>query len=299
MATQHTTNNHSKPLGHFFTMMERSRIASIGQTRHKTETYSAAPPTSQPAAAAFALLAVCRTCPFCSIAGTLDWALAPGDEFDLTVLPDPSMIVVVSTAEPAHALGIVKGAYSATLRDTGFVYGLKFKPGGFHPFCKDVRVASFAGGRIPLAEILPGARHAVLDELVRKRNGLGIHRELEMTLAPLAPRSIAADNRVPLAVCARIVEDAGIRTVTRAADSVGMSVRALQRIFRDYVGVGPKWVIRRCRLQEAAARLEAGAFTAGEWADFALGLGYCDQSHLIREFKQMTGYAPAPFVKTI
>jgi len=235
--------------------------------------------------------------PFCSIAWTLDWTLAPSEEFELPVLPDPSVILVLSSVEPAHVLGIVKGAFPVTLRGSGFVYGLKFKPGGFKPFCRTRTLASLAGGRIPLEEILPGAQRAVLNELVRQRDGVGIHGELQTALALLAPGGISAENRIALDVAALIAEDAGLRTVKCAADSAGLSVRARQRIFRDYVGVGPKWMIRRCRLQEAAARLKDGDFTASGWASFALSLGYCDQSHFIREFKRMTGYAPVQFIQ--
>jgi len=32
---------------------------------------------------------------------------------------------------------------------------------------------------------------------------------------------------------------------------------------------------------------------AGDLADIALGAGYCDQSHLIRDFREFSGFSPA------
>lgn len=66
---------------------------------------------------------------------------------------------------------------------------------------------------------------------------------------------------------ARIVD--GIRddpTVTRVdavAQRYGIGVRRLQRLFTNYVGIGPKWVIR-C-LHEAAGRAVSGAPV--DWAE--------------------------------
>jgi AraC-like DNA-binding protein len=86
-------------------------------------------------------------------------------------------------------------------------------------------------------------------------------------------------------------ENSKILTVQDAAEASGVSVRTLQRLFRHYVGVTPKWLIRRYRLKEAAARIEAGEHE--NWADLARKLGYYDQSHLINDFRRMLGQTPA------
>ena len=70
----------------------------------------------------------------------------------------------------------------------------------------------------------------------------------------------------------------------------GVSVRTVQRLFSEYVGVGPKWVLQRYRLHEALAQLHAGADT--DWARFALGLGYYDQAHFVRDFRALVGRTP-------
>jgi AraC-like DNA-binding protein len=81
--------------------------------------------------------------------------------------------------------------------------------------------------------------------------------------------------------------------VADIADAHGISVRTAQRLFSEYVGVGPKWVLQRYRLHEALAQLHAGPDT--DWARFALGLGYYDQAHFVRDFRALVGRTPAQY----
>jgi AraC-like DNA-binding protein len=69
-----------------------------------------------------------------------------------------------------------------------------------------------------------------------------------------------------------------------------MSVRNLQRAFADYVGAGPKWVIQRCQLQDAAAH--AAAAESVDWSNLAVELGFADQAHLTRAFTATVGTPP-------
>ncbi len=76
-----------------------------------------------------------------------------------------------------------------------------------------------------------------------------------------------------------------------------MNTRALQRLFSRYVGVSPKWMIKRYRLHEAIERVAAGR--AVNWSRLALDLGYFDQTHFIKDFKALVGRTPADYEKTI
>ena len=72
-------------------------------------------------------------------------------------------------------------------------------------------------------------------------------------------------------------------------------VRALQRMFVEYVGVGPKWCIRRFRIAEATSRLAAGV--AVDWAALAVELGYADQAHFSRDFTAILGEPPTKYAQ--
>jgi AraC-like DNA-binding protein len=70
-------------------------------------------------------------------------------------------------------------------------------------------------------------------------------------------------------------------------------IRKLQRLFRRYVGVGPKWVLRRYRLHDGAELLARGEVS--ELAELSLALGYFDQAHFSHEFKEQIGLTPAEY----
>ena len=86
------------------------------------------------------------------------------------------------------------------------------------------------------------------------------------------------------------------RGLTRAEDLAArgtMSLRSLQRLFTDYVGIGPKWVIMRFRILDAAAAAHDGEPV--DWATLAVELGFTDQAHLTRAFTSVVGTPPATY----
>ncbi len=112
-------------------------------------------------------------------------------------------------------------------------------------------------------------------------------------LARLPPPDAKA--QLARSLVARILEDRTLtqaKAVTRAA---GLSLRSLQRLFNDYVGVSPKWVIQHYRLHDAMEVLE-GAHPV-DLPALALSLGFCDQAHFIRVFKAFLGQTPTEYLR--
>jgi len=73
---------------------------------------------------------------------------------------------------------------------------------------------------------------------------------------------------------------------------LGWSRRRLAARFRDEVGLAPKTAARLLRLERAAELAAAGV----EWVQVASACGYYDQSHLVNEFRQITGATPTQFL---
>jgi AraC-like DNA-binding protein len=74
-----------------------------------------------------------------------------------------------------------------------------------------------------------------------------------------------------------------------------MSTRSLQRLFAGYVGLSPKAVLARYRLQDAAATIDAGG--VGDLAGLAASLGWFDQAHFSRDFRAVTGTTPSAYLR--
>ena len=85
------------------------------------------------------------------------------------------------------------------------------------------------------------------------------------------------------------LQDPSVTRVDDLADRCGLSVRGLQRLLRQYVGVGPKWMVARRRLHDAVATLDEGY--DGSLADLAATAGWYDQNQFARDFAALVGSA--------
>ncbi|MDV2476372.1 helix-turn-helix domain-containing protein [Rhodococcus zopfii] len=90
-----------------------------------------------------------------------------------------------------------------------------------------------------------------------------------------------------------IATDLALTRVEHLAQTLGISVRSVQRLARRYVGVTPLAMIRRYRLQEAAQRVrDDPAIPIGQ---VAAELGYADQAHLCADFRRVLGFNPSTY----
>ena len=90
---------------------------------------------------------------------------------------------------------------------------------------------------------------------------------------------------------ARIENSAGNVSIRALAKALGWSERRLQRTFTEHVGVAPKVFARLVRFDALMTRVHT--HPEERWADQALELGFSDQSHLVREVRQLSGVTPS------
>ncbi|MBG0821107.1 AraC family transcriptional regulator [Planomonospora sp. ID91781] len=187
--------------------------------------------------------------------------------------------------------GVIRGGFSYTMRGSGRVLGARFRPGGFRPFLGGP-VSELTGHFTEIGEMYGTAGAALAEQVLaepRPRSAVAL------TEAFLLGRGPERDPLVEevAALVATAESDVSVTRVDELAAGSGRSVRSLQRLFRDYVGVGPKWVIRRFRLHEAAERVREGLGLAA----LAAELGYTDQAHLTRDFTAAVGMPPAAYAR--
>jgi AraC-like DNA-binding protein len=205
-------------------------------------------------------------------------------------LPHPN-IHVIFEKDSSVVSGVQSRKFRRLLEGRSQVFGIKFKPGGFRPFLKS-SVSALADSAVPANRIFGKAVDALTTILASSR------KESEKVSAANAffrARLPEPDDTILLAgqLVARILAEPRIKTVNDLASRTGISKRSLQRLFNDYVGASPKWVIRRYRLHELMEKFDSCA--QPDWAQLALDLGYFDQAHLINDFKSIVGYTPTQF----
>jgi AraC-like DNA-binding protein len=220
------------------------------------------------------------------------WDLRGAQSFMPETLPHPN-VQMVFEAGAASIAGVHTGRFKTELKDKGWVFGVKFRPGAFRPYYGR-SIASLRDRSVPIDEVF-GADGAAL---ARKVSGISgdvgkasvVERFLKERMAPADPNVERVSRIVD-----DIAEDRAIVSVDQLVEKWRLGKRALQQQFNTYVGVGPKWVINRYRLHEAIERLHAGAELS--FTELALELGYFDQAHFIRDFRTLVGCPPAAYTR--
>ncbi|MFD0348786.1 helix-turn-helix domain-containing protein [Kitasatospora aburaviensis] len=178
----------------------------------------------------------------------------------------------------------------------GHALGVRFRPGGFRAFTGRP-VAELADRSLPAADFF-GPEADRLNERVRRAgpDAAALTAAVDAFLLARLPAPDPAVERqagTAAAVVRRIADGPDLHRVDRLAAEFGLTVRQLQRLFAEYVGAPPKWVLRRARLHEAAERADRGATV--DWAALAADLGYADQAHFTRDFTAAVGMPPARY----
>lgn len=223
---------------------------------------------------------------------TVAWDLRGRPPHPVATLPHPSVHLVFEKDDRGGVAGPARARFSRVLENEGHVFAVKFRPGGFHPFAGGP-VSRFADRVVPVIDVF-GAAGAELERSVLAADSSAERiRLVESYLRGLQPKP---DPNVARAaeLVAGVAREPGIVKVQDLVARSGLGLRTLQRLFGEYVGVGPKWVIQRYRLHEAAERLAAGPV---DQSALALEVGYSDQAHFIRDFKAMVGVTPAVYAR--
>jgi len=219
------------------------------------------------------------------------WSLPPGAVVRQDVLEYPTTNLVVEPGSSA-LFRAHRGLSSRTLEGSGWAFGVLLKPGV---------ARSWVGASLRSAPaVLPLARlraegseamaGAVRERMLRDDDG-GATAAFESWLDGLPDPD--HDARLVESIVSAVESDRGLLRVEQLAERFGLNVRHLQRLVAGHIGFGPKWLIQRYRLQEAAAALRSPQPPA--LAELAAELGYADQAHFSREFKAVVGTTPGTY----
>lgn len=110
-----------------------------------------------------------------------------------------------------------------------------------------------------------------------------------------AAASRHADPQVSVVV-RQIMATRGAASVEDIAESAGVQLRTLQRRFLRQVGVSPKRLARIVRFHHVCL---AWRRDPASLARVAADCGYCDESHLVRDFRAFVGEPPASFLRSL
>ncbi|GAA4306449.1 helix-turn-helix domain-containing protein [Actinomadura luteofluorescens] len=236
--------------------------------------------------------------PFVANFWVLRWDLRGRPPHRQRVLTRPSVHLTFTSyltagTTRARIAGVVRDGFVEEIHGEGRVVGAAFRPGGFRPFM-DAPVSTLTGRFPGVDDVFGGEGLTLAEEVFAIADASEAVGRLAAFLSGLRPEPDPAAAKAA-AVVERIAARPGLVRVGELAEAVGLSTRSLQRLFHEYVGIGPKWVIRRFRMQEAAERAASG--TGVDWADLAAELGYADQAHFTRDFTAAVGTPPGRYAR--
>ena len=204
------------------------------------------------------------------------------------VLPDGCMDALfdLSSAQASVVGAMSKATLVHAPRGT-HVFGVRFRPGRASLFV-DAVAAELRDARVPLGRLVGGAAARLTEQILAART----HEDRALVFAAFVhePGSRVRGNDARVDHAARALEQAhGEVSISHLARVVGLSERQLERVFRDRVGVRPKFFARVQRMQRAVRLLSREALSG---AALAAAAGYADEPHLLRDFRALCGTTP-------
>lgn len=103
----------------------------------------------------------------------------------------------------------------------------------------------------------------------------------------------SASAKLAARIARSLLKHGGSLRISELARSESRSVRQMERVFEEHVGLSPKLYSRIERLN-TALQLSQGEPVV-DWSALAVAAGYFDQSHMGRDFRDLAGTTPAGF----
>jgi AraC-like DNA-binding protein len=168
------------------------------------------------------------------------------------------------------------------------VFTIQFQPAGFHqPF--GVPVPEITDRAFDARSVLGGT----IDELERMlADAAGLDERTRIATEFLLGHAPTTLDAVAKVANGFLVEKGALR-IADAAEHADLSVHQFERVFCEQVGIPPKLYARIVRFHAALAAKQES--TDRRWTDVAYEFGYCDQMHMIRDFRNFSGENPTRF----
>jgi len=178
------------------------------------------------------------------------------------------------------------------LENTGYsgMFAIKFQPGALRKLF-GIKMSEITDDVIPInnelmSKMLPIPEIACnADSFDDKVDAIG------KVLIDLAVTSSGKDSKGDIAV-KLILEKKGLITIGEVLDQIHYSERSLERYFKEYIGLSPKFY---CRIIRFAHLFEHVQNHSPNLTSLGYLTGYYDQSHFIKNFKEFTGEDPSKY----
>ncbi|MGE8432567.1 helix-turn-helix domain-containing protein [Chryseobacterium joostei] len=150
---------------------------------------------------------------------------------------------------------------------------------------------------ISVEDVLKNKLQPYQEDLFNKVNPLSVIHSLNIFFTNFLSEEMDPDVHFITAVQQYILQNKGSASSKDLEIFSGYSERHLERKFENYMGMTPKKYSNIIRLHYFLSLMNKGIKDENMTA-LSYHVGYSDQSHMIREFKNNIGLTPRQYVKT-
>ena len=230
------------------------------------------------------------------IAHFYEFVAEPGVGQEAVAIPDGTVDILFCCNEEKHWANICGTVMHphVVLHEEGLYFGVRFLPGVVPANC-DVSMADLVEQEIPLQDVLKD--RDLIDRIIEARNfeeRQNIFMESYLKYYYTDSKEDSS-RKIYRYMIKEIVATAGEASVAAIAEAMAYSERYANKVFKEYSGIAPK---KYCKLVQFQYLLDHLDLSEKE-VNFALlssDLGFYDQSHMIKTFKDYTAYTPQRYV---
>ena len=190
----------------------------------------------------------------------------------------------------AEICGTVLSLKKTHHESNGYYFGVRFQPGKGYPN-KKITLAELVEQEVPFLEVTGDKE--LFERITSSRD---FREQIQIFLEKYLSYHEYSDNKfgnLRELMLREIMRTAGQVKVKDLADKTGYSVRYINRVFTDQLGVPPKVFCKLMRFQYLLNNLND---EVADLVQLATELGYYDQSHMIKDFSECTNTTPSKYL---
>ncbi len=221
----------------------------------------------------------------------VNWQLDSEHTHTQKNLPDPNPHLFFDGTS-LKLLGPVSKVYEYQMKNRGAIVGVKFAIGALAEVI-DLPMTELIDQERQPDDLLQLDSSKVIAQLQQAKNDKQAVEILEASLAHLN-FTLSDKQQFMQQLFHQIKHNDRINTVEQLASELNTSVRNIQRYCKQYIGLSPKWLLRKYRLHQMLEQIEQGNT---DIMSLVARLDYTDQAHLIKDVKQMLGITPRQYIE--
>jgi AraC-like DNA-binding protein len=218
--------------------------------------------------------------------GTIELMFNFGDDYAQIV--DEKKVQV----KGSHIIGIRKQSLLISQTHKQNIFSVRFKPGGSYPFFR-IPAYLFSNTFITIDDLLTTDYTILEDQLANAKSNEA--RVQLMNLFLLAKLDTLPDAFLFVAKCSKALLQNPAIKINDLACQFNTNYKMMERRFNTVLGLTPSELLKIKRFNDAVLAMYSCRHHS--LTDIAYECGYYDQSHFIREFKQLSHFTPREFLQ--